>query len=69
MESASVTHALRPDAPEPRILNPESRVPNLEPRIPSPESRISIQIRWKFFSTSRREIRNMTGRPCGQTVE
>jgi hypothetical protein len=27
------------------------------------------QIRSKFFSTSRRLRRSMTGRPCGQTVE
>ena len=27
------------------------------------------QIRWKFFSISRRVSRSMTGRPCGQTVE
>ncbi len=33
------------------------------------EFRVPSQIRWKFFSTSRREIRSMTGRPWGQTVE
>ena len=27
------------------------------------------QIRWKFFSTSRRVSRSITGRPCGQMVE
>ena len=29
----------------------------------------SAQIRSKFFSTSRRVMRSITGRPCGQTVE
>jgi hypothetical protein len=27
------------------------------------------QIRWKFFSISRRVMRSTTGRPCGQTLE
>ena len=27
------------------------------------------QIRWKFFSISRRVMRRTTGRPCGQTLE
>src|SRR5688572_19820202 len=26
-------------------------------------------MRWKFFSISRRVSRNITGRPCGHTVE
>ena len=30
---------------------------------------IEIQIRSKFFSTSRRVMRSITGRPCGHTVE
>ena len=30
---------------------------------------IGSQIRWKFFSTSRRVMRSTTGRPCGQTLE
>ena len=28
-----------------------------------------LQMRWKFFSTSRRVSRSITGRPCGQMVE
>jgi hypothetical protein len=29
----------------------------------------AYQMRWKFFSISRRVMRRTTGRPCGQTLE
>ncbi len=35
----------------------------------SREASVACQIRWKFFSISRRERRSTTGRPCGHTLE
>jgi len=42
---------------------------DLKVRLYDGPTTVYLQIRWKFFSTSRRVSRSMTGRPCGQIVE